>query len=188
MVSILWSDEGKNSLVYGTNVKPGSSKVYQTEIAKNPRESPYFQLVQMIGQLEKDDRLTIIPANFPEIAVYFDARMAPGLYTQTKLIRSLIQFLEIRGFGKAELSLVTFHLDHGMRKKFATEFPGYQIITSEDEKYFHPDWFHDSPLPPAMGDRAELLIQYPRNSEMRLDLERKSFLPACLFSDQTYWI
>ena len=188
LVSILWSDEDGNSQFYRSGLSPEGAVVYQQKLTDRAEQTRYLGLSQMIDRLEQDNRLNIIPSNFPKIAIYFDARIAPGLCTQTELIANVIKFLEIRGYGKAELSLVTFHLDDVTRQKLKNECPRYPIITSKDDKYFHPDWFHDSPMPPAMGDRAELLIKYPRNAKARLDSERKSYLPACLFLDETYWI
>ena len=75
-----------------------------------------------------------------------------------------------------------------LKKDFENELQGYPIITSESENYYHPEWFHESPMPPSMGDLAELLIKYPNKPETRKEMERKSNLPACLFLEDTHWI
>ena len=121
LVSILWSDEDGNSQFYRSGLSPEGAVVYQQKLTISAEQTRYLGLSQMIDRLEQDNRLNIIPSNFPKIAIYFDARIAPGLCTQTELIANVIKFLEIRGYGKAELSLVTFHLDDVTRQKLKNE-------------------------------------------------------------------
>ena len=188
MVLILWSKEVSDPQTLAPHGAKETAKVYHLKLGKSPQDSAFSELVKMIARLEIEQGIKINPLNYPEIAINFDTRTAPGLYIQSELINGLIKFLEIRGYGKEEVRLVTYYLDRQTRQSLEKELPGYRIITSQSDSYFHPDWFHDSPIPPAMGDRAELLIKYPNNSDIRSDLERKSALPASLFFGKTYWI
>ncbi len=188
MATNMWSEIGENRLNPENIGGCELSRVYQSEINYNEEKLPYARLFQMIVRLENEHNIYISPVNFPRIAINFDSTLAPGLTTRTDLLKILIRFLEIRGFEKQEISLVTYFLDNITRKRLDTELPGYQILTSQSQEYFHPDWFHDSPMPPSMAYRAELLIKHPQNSEIRRNLGRKSLLPACLFLNDTYWV
>ena len=114
--------------------------------------------------MENDHGITINPQNFPKIAINFDAKYRPGLHTSINLLQTVIKILELRDYGKEELILVTFDLSDQLRNKIRNSLPGYSIITSASERYFHPDWFHESPIPASLGDRSKFLIQYPKKS------------------------
>ena len=165
-----------------------SEKVYELSRNVKKEKIPYAGLFQMIIRLENDLGFTIHPARFPKIAINFDAKLTPVLCTDVSLIKSIIKFLEIRDYGTEELLLVTYDLSLSYQEILQKEFPRYKIITSRSQEYFHPDWFHESPLPPAIRDQTELMFKYPKESQIRSKLERQSRLPACLFLENTYWI
>lgn len=185
---IFWSDAAESQSVFFTKGDIKSAKVYKSKTENYTEKLPYPELFRMIARLENEQSITINPVNFPLIAIYFDTHKAPGLFIKTNLLKTLIKFLEIRGFAKEEILLVTYQLEYTTIQNIQNDLPGYQVVTSRSEKYFHPDWFHDSPIPPAMGDRAELIIKYPKNLPKRRSLERKSSLPSCLFLSNAYWI
>ena len=163
-------------------------KVYALRRNIKKEDFPFSGLFHMIIRLETDLGISIHPANFPKIAINFDARLAPVLSTNLELLRSLIRFLEIRGYGSEELVLVTHKLSLSYGEIVEKEFPRYKIITSQSPDYYHPDWFHESPMPPAIRDSTELILQFARDPDLRSKLERQSKLPACLFLENTYWI
>ena len=142
----------------------------------------------MIISWETDLGFIIHPANFPKIAINFDAKLAPVLCTNLELLKSLIKFLEIRGYGSEELVLVTYELSLSYERIVEKRFPHYKIITSRSKDYYHPDWFHESPMPPSIEDSTQLMLQFPRDPDSRSKLGRQSKLPACLFLENTYWI
>ena len=164
------------------------SKVFQAKLSNLATEDYHFAVLRLIAQLEYEQNFKIKPSVFPQIAVKFDVQRSPGLSTNINLILSIIQFLERRGYTWENIFLVALKIDRETRRALEKQFLASQIITGEDEGYFHPDWFHDSPMPPAMGDRAKLLIDYPKNHEIRTIEERKSYLPAFLFLSKMYWI
>lgn len=165
-----------------------SEKVYELRRNIKKEDFPYSGLFHMIIRLENDLGFTIHPANFPKIAINFDAKLAPVLCTNLELLKSLIKFLQIRGYGSEELLLVTYELNPSYERILEKEFPWYKIITSNSQDYFHPDWFHESPMPPAIKEATEFRLQFPQDPESRVKLERQSRLPACLFLGNTYWI
>ena len=164
------------------------SKVFQAKLSNLATEDYHFAVLRLIAQLEYEQNFKIKPSVFPQIAVKFDVQRSPGLSTNLNLLLSLVQFLERRGYIRENIFLVTLKIDHETRRALEKQFSASQIITGEDEGYFNADWFHDSPMPPAMGDRAKLLIDHPKNHEIRTIEERKSYLPAFLFLSKMYWI
>ena len=164
------------------------SKVFQANLSNLSPEDYRFTVLRLIAQLEYEQKFKIKPSVFPQIAIKFDAQRAPGLSTNPNLVLSLVQFLERRGYTRENIFLVALKIDRETRFTLEKQFLASQIITGEDEEYFHPDWFHDSPMPPAMGYRAKLLIDHPQNPEKRKIEERKSYLPAFLFLSKMHWI
>ncbi len=165
-----------------------SNSVYSIAL-KNRDLQDYFQvLAKAIPRIENEMGLELRPYNFPKIALNFDSSRAPGLTVRPELVIATLKFLELRGFVKSEVLLVTFNLEGVEEIEWKGRFKGYELITSRSPSYFHADWFQDSPLPPAMGDRARFFLQYPRDPVKRKLKERKSLLPACLFLDNYYWI
>jgi hypothetical protein len=164
------------------------SKVFQAKLSNLATEDYHFAVFRLIAQLEYEQNFKIKPSVFSQIAVKFDVERAPGLSTNLNLLLSIVQFLERRGYTRENIFLVALKIDSETRRALENQFLASQIITDEDEGYFHPDWFHDSPMPPAMGDRAKLLIDHPKNHEIRTIEERKSYLPAFLFLSKMYWI
>jgi hypothetical protein len=164
------------------------SKVFQAKLSNLATEDYHFAVLRLIAQLEYEQNFKIKPTVFPQIAVKFDVQRAPGLSTNLNLLFSIVQFLERRGYTRENIFLVALKIDRETRRVLEKQFLPSQIITGEDEGYFHPDWFHDSPMPPAMGDRAKLLIDHPKNHEIRTIEERKSYLPSLLFLSKMYWI
>ncbi len=188
LVPIICAEDGNYSLETPKFIEHSPLKVYHLELDKSKENLNYSGLFRILIHLENDHGITINPQNFPKIAINFDTRIAPGLHTSINLLQTVVKILELRGYGKEELILVTFDLSDQLRNKIRNSLPGYSIITSASERYFHPDWFHESPIPASLGDRSKFLIQYPQSPDIRVELERKSMLPACLFIGRTYWI
>ena len=113
-------------------------KIYELRRNIKKEDFPYSGLFHMIIRLETDLGFTIHPANFPKIAINFDAKLAPVLCTNLELLKSLIKFLEIRGYGSEELVLVTYELSLSYERIVEKEFPRYKIITSRSKDYYHP--------------------------------------------------
>jgi len=165
-----------------------SSSVYSIGLQNRDLQAYFQVLAKAIPRIENEMGLELRPYNFPKIALNFDSSLAPGLTVRSELVIATLKFLELRGFTKEEVHLVTFYLDRLQEIEWSGRFKGYELITSQSPSYFHVDWFQDSPLPPAMGDRARFFLQYPRDSVNRKLKERKSLLPACLFLNNCYWI
>ena len=152
MVSILWSQSGETQIKETTAEDDiGLSTVYEVEIINDRKELRYSGLFRMIVRLENDLGISISPKKIPVIAINFDTRIAPGLHTQIELLSTMAKILELRGFEKEDVFFVTNRLETSLRKDLENELQGYEIITSESENYYHPEWFHESPMPSSWG-------------------------------------
>lgn len=147
-------------------------------------------LERVIPLLEKQKGKTITPENFPRICILLDFKCAPGLAPSKSMVDALVAFLLRRGFGVNALSLVYFsdQIEVGNFLTGKKSYQSFKIINSERGDYFDRDWWHESSLPSTDHDRARLYLDYPDQPDKRQELERKSYLPACLFTEDTYWI
>ena len=88
-----------------------SNSVYSIAL-KNRDLQDYFQvLAKAIPRIENEMGLELRPYNFPKIALNFDSSRAPGLTVRPELVIATLKFLELRGFVKSEVLLVTFNLE-----------------------------------------------------------------------------
>ena len=140
--------------------------------------------------LEKQKGKKITPENFPRICIFLDFKCVPGLSPSQSMVDALVGFLWRRGFGVDALSLVYFadKIEVGNFLTGKKTYQSFRIINSKMDEYFDQDWWHESSLPSTDHDRARLFLDYPNQPEKRQELERKSYLPACLFKEDTYWI
>ena len=164
-------------------------KVY---FAANDNDSGNNQLSSNLDIFEEDAELDITPKKYPSIAIKLETKYAPGIQTSKVLVREMILWLLAKGYEKEEIFL--FDRDREgliaagfINEKSNDEFMGVKVFNSSVAGYFHDDWFHDSPLPPATFDRARFLLKYPKDSRRRIEAERRSYLPF-LFLKDVYWI
>ena len=145
---------------------------------------------RVIPLLEEQKGKTITPENFPKICIFLDLKCAPGLEPSHSMVDALLAFLWRRGFGMDAISLVYFadQIDVGNFLTGKKTYQSFKIINSKRDEYFDRDWWHESSLPSTNHDRARLYLDYPDQPDKRQELERKSYLPACLFTEDTYWI
>jgi len=145
---------------------------------------------RVIPLLEEQGGKTITPENFPKICIFLDLKCAPGLEPSQSMVDALLAFLRRRGFGVDALSLVYFtdQIEVGNFLTGKKTYQSFKIINSKRDEYFDRGWWHESSLPSTDHDRARLYLDYPDQPDKRQELERKSYLPACLFTEDTYWI
>lgn len=150
--------------------------------------------LQAIGRavplIEKQRGWRLIPEEIAKIAINLDVELSPGLASRPNLVDATLDFLEFRRYGKGSVMLVAKSMAKAKQAGFGLsgEYRGYSIVSSEDPEYFDEDWYHDSPLPPAVTDRAKLLLKYPNDLAARLREERKSGLPTVMFLEHARWI
>ena len=169
------------------------SHVFITECGARS-ESYHKALDRLIGGFELSGQVQLGPERFPKIAIKLETKLAPGLQVSPKLVDALLEILRLRGYQKSEIVLVDFDprsLERGGFSDGKSQSPGYKghhVISFAKEEYRNPDWFHDSPMPPALHDRASYFLRYPTDASKRAEEERKSYLPTILFLKDFHWI
>lgn len=173
----------------GKHIEGADDTVY---FVANDNDSGKNQLSSNLDIFEEDAELAITPKKYPSIAIKLETKFAPGIQTSKNLVREMILWLLAKGYKKEEIFL--FDRDREgliaagfIDEKSKDEFMGVKVFNSSVAGYFHDDWFHDSPLPPAAFDRARFLLKYPKDSRRRIEAERRSYLPL-LFLKDVYWI
>lgn len=169
------------------------SHVFRTE-GGGSSKNYHKALDKLIGGFEETGRVKIQPQLYPKIAIKLETRLAPGLQVSPKLVDALLEILRLRGFQKSQIVLVDYDRRTLERAGFVDgtsaelSYKGHRVFSFTAQEYRKPDWFHDSPMPPAVHDRASYFLRYPTDAAKRAEEERKSYLPTILFLDDFNWI
>jgi hypothetical protein len=154
----------------------------------------YRSLDRMIRFLEKKENLSLYPKNYPKIMIRLDASAGPGLQVSNLFLDALLEILRLRSYKKEMIGLLTVNfskLNRAPGFRSITEngfYKGHKIHSHRDNRFYAPTWYHDSPMPPKVHDRAKFYLEFPNDREKRIAEERKSYLPAVLLEDNVYWI
>jgi len=135
------------------------------------------------------------PDRQSKVGIKLSTHFAPGLATSRPLVDALLDLLKARGFAPESVFLLDLEargLRHSgfmpLRSKGGNRYRGHSVVALDSRTYFDERWFHDSPMPPTTDYRARLTLRHPRDREVRLREERRSYLPVPLFFDDTFWI
>lgn len=148
----------------------------------------------MIEQFEVREEMLITPNKYPKILLKIDSATAPGLHISIDLLDGLLELLKSRGYAKERVELLFFEVDEVKRSEgfnAITEngfYKGYRVRSPNDYDFYESNWFHDSPMPPKVHDRAKFYLRFPNDRKKRLEEERKSYLPSALLNPDVYWI
>lgn len=117
------------------------------------------------------------------LKVYTESRA--GLSTPVPLVRAVISALEARGFRRSEIFII------GERAKYLREagfippisvggysFERVPVLALDRGKYYHSDWFYESPIPSKLATYRG----YAQKDD------KKSFLPVPLCLECDFWI
>jgi hypothetical protein len=135
------------------------------------------------------------PDRQSKVGIKLSTHFAPGLATSRPLVNALLDLLKARGFVPDSVFLLDIE-SSGLRRsgflpprsKGGNRYRGHPVIALDSRAYFDEDWFHESPMPPTTDYRARLSLRYPRDRELRLREERRSYLPVPLFLEDVFWI
>ncbi len=135
------------------------------------------------------------PDRQTKVGIKLSTHFAPGLATSRPLVNALLDLLKTRGFAPDAVFLLDLE-SRGLRRsgflplrsKGGNRYRGHPVVALDSRAYFDERWFHDSPLPPTSDFRARLSLRYPRDREVRLREERRSYLPVPLFLEDAFWI
>ena len=178
----------------GYSVNLDANRTGDVYRAENVDGNYLFFLEKLFLTAESKGGSKIIPSQFPRIALKIKSAYAPGLQVSRSLVDALLAVLRKRGYGEDQILLVDREREGLVSGGFLVvgqtnnRYQGYPVVCSVDQAYYNPIWFHDSPMPPTLHDRARLFLRYPFDREMRMKEERKSFLPRILFEKDTFWI
>ena len=178
----------------GFSVNLDANRTGDVYRAENVDGNYLFFLEKLFLTAESNGGSKIIPSQFPRIALKIKSAYAPGLQVSRSLVDALLAVLRKRGYGDDQILLVDREREGLVSGGFLvagqtnSRYQGHAVVCSVDQAYYNPVWFHDSPMPPTLHDRARLFLRYPFDREMRMKEERKSFLPRILFEKDTFWI
>ena len=154
----------------------------------------YFALKNMVEILEEKLDFSLVQKRYPKIIVKLDADAAPGLFVSSKLLDATLTLLKSKGYSKEKVMIMCFEYEKLKRSVGYNEelndsgYKGHKVSSPEDLSFFHPEWYHESSMPPRIHDRAKFFISFRNDLKKRIEEERKSYLPAIFLEKDTYWI
>lgn len=170
------------------------------EFSLNNFEEGYSEAVyQLLDEYEKISDQVLIPGKTEQVGLKVNTRAGKGLSTPLNLVRATIASLESRGFERHSILIIDFSSSNLKNAGFYEEekdgtfyFEGCPVLALNSLKYFEPDWYYDSPIPPLLKDR-------PYNQNIGFSFSdyadytkaptfRKSFLPIPLLFEVDFWI
>lgn len=168
--------------------------VWESPVAEG---SLYFtEVEQLIEAYEREVGQALAPGERGKVALKINTRSGAGLSTPLQLIRAVVEALEARGYERRSILLVDYS-SHSLRQagvmpplsQSAAEFEGSPVVALDTERYYDPEWFYDSPLPPALQQEPQLFSEV-RSSQQLAEGERarKSFLATPLLFEVDFWI
>ena len=182
--------------IAGGRVDAPSEEILSVFRAEAAREAVAYRraVASLVARYEASSGVELTPATRPKVGLKLSTEFAPGLATSRRLADALLDLLKARGYDNDAVFLLDMK-ERGLRRAGFMPPPGEPVrryrghpVHAMDEERFHEKWFHDSPLPPARDFRARLLLRFPADRLSRLREERRSYLPADLFLEETHWI
>jgi hypothetical protein len=176
-----------------TNADLRSMDVFRTKVGRST-ESYGVAIEKLVAFSEKKGGVNLSPSSIRKIGIKVETSCAPGLQVSPALVDALLLLLKKRGYQENQVFLADQDLQDLKMAGFAKRegdirtYRGHRLFCSTDEGFFDPDWFHDSPMPPTIHDRARFFLRFPSDRKKRIEEERKSYLPSLLFLGDVYWI
>ena len=156
----------------------------------------YTEVEGLIEAYEEEVGQRLQPGDRGKVALKINTRGRGGLCTPVQLIRAVVEVLESRGYDRDSI-LIVDDSSHNLRSagvlpplsRSAAEFEGSPVVALDSGNFYDPDWFYDSPLPPALQQEPQLASDLRGSTQLAEgSRERKSFLPAPLLFDVDFWI
>ena len=117
---------------------------------------------------------TLAPGERGKLGLKVNTRSGRGLSTPLSLLRAVIESLGRRGYARDDILIVDYS-GHGLREagimpQLSTKqavFEGCPVLALDSGRYYDPEWFYDSPLPPALQQEPALMgrVVGPANSK-----------------------
>ena len=165
-------------------------------------EEAYFKAVdRLLYEHENICGNKLFPQNAERVALKVNTRAGEGLSTPLNLVRAIIQSLESRGYERNSILIIdysSFNLKNAgfyeEEKEGTFYFEECPVLALSSLKYFEPDWYYDSPIPPLLKDQPFNNTDFSISGfKDYLDYKdtakfRKSFLPIPLLFEVDFWI
>jgi hypothetical protein len=168
--------------------------VWESPVA---RGSLYYTEVEaLVEAYEREVGQGLQPGSRGKVALKINTRGRAGLGTPLSLIRALVKVLEARGYER-RLILIVDDSSHNLREagvlpplsQSAAVFEGCPVVALDTGEFYDPDWFYDSPLPPALQQEPQRIAEERQSAQLEEDSKaRKSFLPKPLLFEVDFWI
>ncbi|MGJ8640919.1 MAG: DUF362 domain-containing protein [Opitutaceae bacterium] len=174
--------------------RPPLGLVWEAELAEGGLY--YAEVEALLATYEKKMGVSLVPGERGKVGLKVNARGGRGISTPTQLLSALIEALELRGFPRSSILLVDYS-GHQMRQAgimpalsdARSTFLECPVVALDSGAYYDPDWFYDSPLPPALQQEPKLFGQFVGKQTLSEgDAARKSFLPEPLLFEVDFWI
>ncbi len=172
-----------------------AGQVWEARIA--PGALYYGEVEALLRAYEASVGTVLQPGARGKVGLKVNTRSGRGLSTPPQLLRAMIEALELRGFRRESI-LIVDDSAHTLRRAGIlpplsgagdARFAGCPVLALDSGDYYDPDWFYDSPLPPALRQDPKLSSDLgPVRSSEGPPEGRKSFLPAPLLFDVDFWI
>ena len=139
---------------------------------------------------------TLAPGERGKVGLKVNTRSGRGLSTPLSLLRAVIESLGRRGYARDDILIVDYS-GHGLREagimpqlsRNEAVFEGCPVLALDSGRYYDPEWFYDSPLPPALRQEPALMGSRRGAGELEAGSKaRKSFLPAPLLFEVDFWV
>lgn len=152
---------------------------------------------QLLASYETSVGVRLQPGERGKVALKVDTRSGRGMATPLALVRAVIDALEQRSFSRDSIMIVgatasdlrQIGLLPPLSQSGAFKFAGCEVLAWDSNLYQDPEWFYDSPLPPAMREKASLFESFSGGFDAAESvIDRKSFLPMPLLFEVDFWI
>ncbi|WPJ98014.1 hypothetical protein SH580_09890 [Coraliomargarita algicola] len=156
----------------------------------------YTEVDRLLAAYEREVGQVLQPGERGQVALKVNTRGRAGLGTPLQLIRALVEALEARGYERRAILIVDYSA-YDLREagvmpplsESAAQFEGSPVLALDSEQYYDPEWFYDSPLPPALQQEPQLISETRRATELAEGAQgRKSYLPKPLLFEVDFWI
>lgn len=168
--------------------------VWEANLAADTDYGP--EMSALLGAYEARAGVALGPGERGKVGLKVNTRSGRGLSTPLPLLRAVIELLERRGYPRDTI-LIVDDSERGLREagilprlsRNQAVFEGCPVLALDSGRHYDPEWFYDSPLPPARQQESPLPSTRGELGELGSDSRaRKSFLPAPLLFEVDFWI
>jgi hypothetical protein len=118
-----------------------------------------------------------------------------GLRTPLGLVDAVVELLLERGYSRSDLFIIDMQMDSLWRSGFISSradrvkaYQGIPVYALDEEVYYDPEWYYDSPLPSQYVPVSRVSADGASLLDQSFEDDRKSFLPVPLLLEVDFWI